>query len=42
MAYGVVTNNKQEMLQLEEEINLTANGYTQCDAFLRKASQTAE
>jgi hypothetical protein len=40
MAYGVVTNNKKEMLQLEEEINLTANGYTQCDAFLRSASAT--
>ena len=38
MAYGVVTNNKKEMLQLEEEINLTANGYTRCDAFLRNAS----
>lgn len=38
MAYGVVTNNKHEMLQLEAEIALTARGYTQCDAFLRKAS----
>jgi hypothetical protein len=38
MAYAVVANNKKEMLQLEEEINLTANGYTQCDAFLRTAS----
>ena len=38
MAYGVVANNKKEMLQLEEAINLTANGYAQCDAFLRKAS----
>ena len=38
MAYGVVTNNRNEMLQLEEEISLTANGYAQCDAFLRKAS----
>ncbi len=37
MAYGVVTNNKQEMLQLEEEINLVAQGYTTCDAFLRNA-----
>jgi hypothetical protein len=41
MAYGVVANNKKEMLQLEEEINLTANGYTQCDAFLRSASSTS-
>lgn len=38
MAYGVVTNNKHEMLQMEAEIALTARGYTQCDAFLRKAS----
>lgn len=38
MAYGVVANNKKDMLQLEEEINLTANGYARCDAFLRKAS----
>lgn len=37
MAYGVVTNNKNEMLELEAEIALTARGYTQCDAFLRKA-----
>ncbi len=37
MAYGVVTNNKQEMLQLQEDINLTAKGYARCDAFLRKA-----
>ncbi len=39
MAYGVVTNNRNEMLQMEEEINLTAEGYTRCDAFLRKASE---
>lgn len=38
MAYGVVTNNKKEMLQLEAEIALNALGYTQCDAFLRNAS----
>ncbi len=38
MAYGVVANNRKEMLQLEAEIALTARGYTQCDAFLRKAS----
>ena len=38
MAYAVVTNNKKEMLQLEAEIALNARGYTQCDAFLRKAS----
>ncbi len=37
MAYGVVTNNKNEMLQLAEEINLTAKGYSRCDAFLRNA-----
>lgn len=41
MAYGVVANNKKDMLQLEEEINLTANGYAQCDAFLRRASADA-
>jgi len=38
MAYGVVSNNHDEMLKLQEEINLTANGFTQCDAFLRKSS----
>jgi len=38
MAYGVVANNKKEMLTLEAEIALTARGYPQCDAFLRKAS----
>lgn len=38
MAYGVVTNNRKEMMTLEAEIALTARGYTQCDAFLRKAS----
>lgn len=38
MAYAVVTNNKKEMLQLEAEIALNARGYTQCDAFLRRAS----
>lgn len=41
MAYGVVTNNKNEMLQLEEEINLVAQGYTTCDAFLRTADKDA-
>lgn len=38
MAYGVVANNHEEMLKLQEQINLTANGFTQCDAFLRKSS----
>ncbi|CAH2032112.1 hypothetical protein [Trichlorobacter ammonificans] len=42
MAYGVVANNKNEMLNLEAEIALTARGYTQCDAFLRKASATVD
>lgn len=37
MAYGVVANNKDEMMQLETQIFLAANGYKQCDAFLRKA-----
>ncbi len=37
MAYGVVTNNKQEMLKLQEDIDLTAKGYARCDAFLRNA-----
>lgn len=38
MAYGVVANNREEMLNLEAEVALTANGYRMCDAFLRKAS----
>lgn len=38
MAYGVVANNQKEMMNLEAEIALAANGYTRCDAFLRKAS----
>jgi len=38
MAYGAVANNSEEMLRLQEDITMTANGYTQCDAFLRKAS----
>lgn len=42
MAYGVVANNRNEMMQLEAEIVLTARGYTQCDAFLRKASATVD
>ncbi len=42
MAYGVVTNNKNEMMQLEAQIHLTARGYTECDVFLRKASATVD
>lgn len=41
MAYGVVTNNTQEMKHFEAQMYLTANGYDQCDAFLRKADPNA-
>jgi hypothetical protein len=37
MAYGVVTNNKEEMLKVELDIQQTELGFTQCDAWAHKS-----
>lgn len=39
MAYGVVTNNKDEMAKLEQQINLKANGFSECDAWVHKSRE---
>lgn len=39
MAYGVVTNNKEEMLKVEMDIQQTELGFTQCDAWAHKSKQ---
>lgn len=39
MAYGVVTNNKEEMARLEQQIDLKAKGFGECDAWVHKSSE---
>lgn len=39
MAYGVVTNNKEEMLNVELEIQQTELGFAKCDAWAHKSNQ---
>lgn len=39
MAYGVVTNNKEEMAKLEQQINLKANGFSECDAWVHTSKE---
>lgn len=39
MAYGVVTNNKEEMLNVELEIQQTELGFTKCDAWAHKSKE---
>jgi hypothetical protein len=39
MAYGVVTNNKEEMLKVESDIRQTELGFRQCDAWAHKSKE---
>lgn len=42
MAFGVVNGNKEELAELQEEIDRMANGFTRCDKFLHIANQQQE
>lgn len=39
MAFGVVTGNKEEMLKVEQDIQLTADGFGTCDAWSRNSKE---
>ncbi len=39
MAYGTVSGNNQEIAGLEQKIELMANGYRECDAWMRRSKQ---
>ncbi|MBI2353921.1 MAG: hypothetical protein HYV06_02635 [Deltaproteobacteria bacterium] len=39
MAYGTVSGNSQEIVALEQKIELMANGYKECDAWMRKSKE---
>lgn len=38
VAYGVVTNNKEEMLRVERDVQQTELGFRQCDAWAHKSN----
>lgn len=42
MAFGVVNGNKEELAELQEEIDRMASGFTRCDKFLHIANQQQE
>lgn len=37
MAFGVVTANRQEMVRVQQDIDLLAQGFRQCDAWVHKS-----
>lgn len=39
MAYGTVSGNSQELAALEQKIELMANGYKECDAWMRRSQE---
>lgn len=39
MAFGVVTANRQEMVRVQQDVDLLAKGFRQCDAWLHKSKE---
>lgn len=39
MAFGVVTANRQEMVRVQQDVDLLAKGFRQCDAWLHKSRE---
>lgn len=39
MAYGVVTGNKQQLVEFQQEIEMTSKGFKQCNAFIHKTTE---
>jgi len=39
MAYGTVSGNNMELAKLEQQIDQTANGFKECDAWVRKSKE---
>lgn len=38
MAFGVVTANRQEMVRVQQDVDLMAQGFRQCDAWVHKSA----
>lgn len=38
-AYGVISNNSNAVAEMEKELQMAANGYKECDAWVRKSKE---